>query len=184
MWLDRLPCRDSVATAARLLSAQVDGVQGLVVDAAGNIFLSDYNNHRVRRVDRATGIITTVAGDGTPGFFGEGIPAAIAWLWHPTALAFDAGGNLLITDTYNQRIRRVDALTGLITTVAGNGLVGLLGRRRASDLGELQLPLWHTRRARWRPPDRRSVQRPDPAGRCGDRSDHDDRRKRHVRLRR
>jgi sugar lactone lactonase YvrE len=109
------------------LSAQIDGVQGLAVDAAGNIFLSDYNNHRVRRVDRATGIITTVAGDGTPGFFGEGIPAAIAWLWHPTALALDAGGNLLIADTHNQRIRRVDALTGLITTVAGNGLVGYSG---------------------------------------------------------
>jgi sugar lactone lactonase YvrE len=107
------------------LSAQVDGVQGLAVDAAGNIFLSDYNNHRVPRRSRDRDHHDR--GRRRRRVLGEGFPAVSAWLWHPTALAFDAGGNLLIADTYNQRIRRVDALTGLITTVAGNGLVGYSG---------------------------------------------------------
>jgi len=78
------------------------------------------NNHRVRRVDATTGIITTVAGNGVHGFSGDGGPATAAELGSPVAVAVDAAGNVLIADTF--RVRRVDATSGIITTIAGNGM--------------------------------------------------------------
>lgn len=94
---------------------------GVVVDAAGNLYLSDSNNNRVRRVDAVTGIITTVAGNGTLGYSGDGGPATAAMVSTPAGLAMDGAGNLYIADTGNQVIRRVDAVTGTITTVVGQG---------------------------------------------------------------
>jgi sugar lactone lactonase YvrE len=93
---------------------------GLAVDGAGNLFIADTLNHRIRRVD-AAGTITTVAGNGTLGFSGDGGPATSASLWNPVGVAVDGAGNLLIADSANKRIRRVDT-AGTITTVAGNGL--------------------------------------------------------------
>jgi sugar lactone lactonase YvrE len=72
-------------------------------------------------VDAITGVITTVAGTGSPGFNGDGGPAAAAAVYRPAGVAVDAAGNLFFTDTYNGRIRRVDVVTGVITTVAGTG---------------------------------------------------------------
>lgn len=93
----------------------------LAVDRAGNVYLAEYQKDRIRKVDVATGLISTFAGTGTAGFAGDGGPARQAQLRAPIGIAFDAADNLFIADRDNQRIRRVDAVTGVISTVAGNG---------------------------------------------------------------
>jgi sugar lactone lactonase YvrE len=103
-------------------SATLASPQGVAVDSVGNVYLADFHNQRVRRVD-TSGIITTVAGNGSYGFSGDGGPATSASLARPAWVAVDASDNLYIADLYNQRIRRVDA-SGIITTVAGNGSFG------------------------------------------------------------
>jgi streptogramin lyase len=90
-------------------------------DSAGNMYVDEMMNHVVRRVDAKTHIITTVAGTGSPGFSGDGGPAAKAQLRQPHSIAFDAEGRLLICDIGNLRIRRVDLRTGIIETWAGTG---------------------------------------------------------------
>ncbi len=95
------------------------GVDGMAFDQAGNLFLADWANHRIRRVDAQTQIITTVAGTGIGDFSGDGGPARQAPLRRPTDIAFDASGNLLIVDSGNARIRRVNTQSGTITTIAG-----------------------------------------------------------------
>ncbi|MBI3851275.1 MAG: HYR domain-containing protein [Verrucomicrobia bacterium] len=111
----------ALASAAQISVVNFPG--GLATDAAGNLYLADEGNLRVRKVDAATGIISTVAGNGQSGFNGDGLPATQTSL-RPKAVAFDQSGNLLIADSGNSRIRNVNAVTGLITTVAGNGLSG------------------------------------------------------------
>ncbi|MGO9094120.1 MAG: hypothetical protein ACLQGV_02765 [Bryobacteraceae bacterium] len=101
-------------------SAQLSGPTGVAVDAAGNIYIADYWNQRIRKVTVATGIITTAAGNGTQGYSGDGGPATSAQLNYPWGVSVDAGGDLYISDQYNGRIRKV-AATGTITTVAGGG---------------------------------------------------------------
>ncbi|HXI43940.1 MAG TPA: hypothetical protein VNH83_28415, partial [Bryobacteraceae bacterium] len=91
----------------------------LAVDHAGNIYVTDELNERVRKID-AAGIITTVAGSGGTGFTGDGGPAKAAQLFGPTGVAVDGSGNLYIADAFNSRVRRVDK-SGTITTIAGNG---------------------------------------------------------------
>lgn len=95
--------------------------QGIAVDNAGNLLIADTGNHRVRRVNLATGVITTIAGSGEPGFSGDGGSATAANLNLPIAVGVDKEGNVYISDTGNLRVRRIDARTGVITTVAGNG---------------------------------------------------------------
>ena len=90
-------------------------------DSRGNLFVSDTSNHCIRRVDGKTGIITTVAGDGSKGFAGDGGPATRSRLDEPYGVALDARGNLYFADRLNRRVRRVDAESGVITTVAGDG---------------------------------------------------------------
>lgn len=102
-------------------SAELNEPSGLAVDRFGNLFISDKNNNRVRRVDSKTGIITTVAGSGVRGFGGDSGPATNAELNRPESVAVDAAGGLLIADTGNHRVRRVDVRTGVIATIAGNG---------------------------------------------------------------
>jgi len=97
---------------------------GVAVDASGNIFISDTFNQRIRRVDAATGLISTVAGTGVPGFNGDGGPATSSLIGNPVGIAVDAAGNLFFAEQSNNRIRRVDATTGKISTVAGSGLQG------------------------------------------------------------
>lgn len=94
---------------------------GEVVDAAGNLYLSDSSNNRIRRVDASTGLISTVAGIGAAGFLGDGGPAVNAEVSNPAALALDGAGNLYIADSSNSAIRVINAVTGIITTVAGTG---------------------------------------------------------------
>ena len=99
----------------------------VAVDAPGNVYVADRGNHRVRRVDGTTGVITTYAGVGERGFGGDGGPATEALLGHPSGVAVDAFGNLYIVDYWTARIRRVDAATGLISTIAGTGQRGFGG---------------------------------------------------------
>jgi len=91
----------------------------LIFDAAGSLFVTADN--RVRKIDSSTKIITTVVGNGNPTFSGDGGPALSASLRLPIGIAFDSTGNLFIADTANGRVRRVDAKTNVITTIAGNG---------------------------------------------------------------
>jgi sugar lactone lactonase YvrE len=121
------------ATNARLKSPR-----RVAVGRAGNLFIVDSGNQRVRRVDAATGIITTVAGNGTDDFEGDGGPATSTGFWTPSGVTVDRAGNLFIADTYHYRIRRVDAATGIITTVGGNGtevLTGLGGPATHTGIG-------------------------------------------------
>ncbi len=92
---------------------------GLAVDAAGNVFVADVENHRVRRIDAVTGVISTYAGTGEPGFAGDGGLAAGARLSHPTGLAVDDAGALFIADFGNGRVRMVEPATRTITTLRG-----------------------------------------------------------------
>lgn len=97
---------------------------GIYVEAAGDLLIADYFNHRIRKVI-AQGVTTTIAGNGSPGLTGDGGPATNASLNSPTGMTVDQGGNILIVDYGNSRIRRVDT-NGTITTIAGS-LPGLPG---------------------------------------------------------
>ena len=101
------------------VEASLNGPKGIAIDTAGNVYIADYFNHRVRRVG-IDGVITTVAGTGERGYSGDGGQATAAQLNYPWDVAVDDSGNVFIADTSNSRIRRV-APDGLITTVAGNG---------------------------------------------------------------
>jgi sugar lactone lactonase YvrE len=106
-------------------AAQLNRPVGLELDADGNLYVADFANGAIRKL--AGGKITTVAGTGVPGFNGDDIPADTAQLNDPTDMDFDADGNLFIADFDNHRVRRVDAVTKNITTVAGTGVGGFNG---------------------------------------------------------
>lgn len=97
----------------------------MFADPAGNVYIADQFNHRIRKVD-THGTITTVAGTGSQGFSGDGGPATAAQINTPIGVFVDVGGNVLISDVGNQRIRKIDT-HGVITTVAGNGGKGYGG---------------------------------------------------------
>jgi DNA-binding beta-propeller fold protein YncE len=100
--------------------ALLNGPFDLCFDAAGNLYFSDTFNNRIRRVD-ARGVITTIAGNGQKAYSGDGGPATEAALNEPYGVVVDRAGNLYIADRLNRRVRRVDAASGVITTVAGTG---------------------------------------------------------------
>jgi len=108
----------------------------VAVDAAGNIYIADTHNQRVRKISDAT--ITTIAGTGVAGFSGDSGPAVSALLSNPTALAVDLSGNLYIADTDNHRIRKVSGAT--ITTVAGNGEQAFSGDGAAAIAAGIDSP--------------------------------------------
>ena len=102
--------------------AKLKNVQAVTVDSIGNVFIADAdNNNRIRKVDVATGIITTIAGTGVGSYNGDGILATAAQIFNPLDLCFDKAGNLYFADNGNNRIRKVDRSTGIITTIAGDG---------------------------------------------------------------
>jgi beta-lactamase regulating signal transducer with metallopeptidase domain/sugar lactone lactonase YvrE len=113
-------------------------VSGLAVDSAGNLYYSDYANQCVRKVTPA-GVITTIAGNGTRGYSGDGGPAASAQLRSAGGLAMDSRGNLYIADGVNHCIRKVTP-TGIITTVAGNGKAGFDGEGGPATSAQLYAP--------------------------------------------
>jgi sugar lactone lactonase YvrE len=120
-------------------SAQIFSAAGFAFDKAGNMYFSDYWNHRVRVVNKATGIISTFAGGGT-GLLGDGGLATSATLINPCGLAFDGSGNLYIADWASERIRKVDGISGIITTVAGSGNGGYNGDNIAATSANLNAP--------------------------------------------
>ncbi len=122
------------------LNAQLNGPQGIAIDPAGNLYIADWANHRVRMVSTSTGIITTIAGTGIQGYSGDGGPAVNANLNLPNSVALDSSGNLYISDSYNNRIRKVAVSTGIITTVAGGGGGGMY----AGDGGPATSAVIHT----------------------------------------
>lgn len=104
-----------IATQSRLY-----GPEGLSFDSAGNLYVVDQLHRRIRKIDAKTRIITTVAGTGVPGFAGDGGPAKSAKIDYPTHVFVDRQGNVFFTENLKGRVRRVDAQSGIITTVAGN----------------------------------------------------------------
>ncbi|MBI4749734.1 MAG: IPT/TIG domain-containing protein [Acidobacteria bacterium] len=103
------------------LEASLAAPMGMAVDALNHLFLVDSINCRIRRVDAITGIITTMAGNGEAAFHGDSGPAINASLYYPTGVAVDSPGNIFIADSFNNRVRRVDAASKIITTFAGDG---------------------------------------------------------------
>jgi sugar lactone lactonase YvrE len=121
-------------------AAQLDSPAGLALDSVGDLFIADSHNHRIREVSSATGTITTIAGTGAPGFSGDGGPATAAQLDLPTALALDASGNLYVADTNNHRVRWIAAATGVIATVAGNGIEAFAGDNGPATAASIDSP--------------------------------------------
>lgn len=121
-------------------AADLNYTCGIAIDKAGNLFVADAHNQRIRKIDALTGIISTVAGNGTSSFSGDGGPAISAKLSNPTSVAVDDTGNLYIADCYNNRIRKVSAITGIITTIAGNGSAGFSGDGGIATAAKLSNP--------------------------------------------
>jgi hypothetical protein len=111
---------------------------GVALDNAGNLYIADQNNQRIRKVD-ANGIITTVAGNGTAGYAGDGGPATSAAIDRPTGVSLDNAGGLYIAEYGGNRIRKVD-VNGTITTVAGNGIPGFAGDGGLATNGQVNVP--------------------------------------------
>ena len=121
-------------------SAKLNGPGGVAVDAAGNVFIADSGNNRVRKVAASTGIITTIAGSGVSGFSGDGGAGTSAELAYPCGIAVDAAGNVFIADVNNYRVRKVAGGTGIITTIAGSGVGGIIGDGGAGTSAALAYP--------------------------------------------
>lgn len=121
-------------------AAELNTPTSTAIDAAGNLYQVELLNHRVRKIDATTGVITTIAGTGTPGFSGDGGLASVAQLNHPIAIALDAAENIYIVDAFNHRIRRISAITGNITTVVGTGAPGSSGDGALATIAKLYIP--------------------------------------------
>ena len=122
--------------------AQLNNPYGVAVDASGNVYIADTDNHRIRKVNNpvSSGTISTVAGDGTPFYAGDGGLATLAYLSNPSGVAVDASGNIYIADTGNHCIRVVMKSTGIISTVAGDGNFGYFGDGGLATSARLAYP--------------------------------------------
>ena len=122
-------------------NAKLNFTISICINSTGDIFIADGNNQRVRKIKTSTGIITTIAGTGVQGFSGDSILAINSQLTAPVSVACDLGGNIFIADYGNMRIRRVDATTGIITTVAGDGIQGFSGDSGLAINAHLNFPV-------------------------------------------
>jgi sugar lactone lactonase YvrE len=120
-------------------SARLQTPEGVTADSSGTLYIADSGNHRVRQVAR-DGVITTVAGTGSPGYGGDGGPATAAQLHFPYGVAVDSSGTLYIAEFGNHRVRQV-ARDGVITTVAGTGSAGHRGDNGPAVAAQLNNPV-------------------------------------------
>ena len=120
-------------------SADLSDTQGICVDSVGNVYIADSNSHRIRKVD-INGTITTIAGTGTLGYNGDSISAITAQLRFPVGVCVDRADNIYIADQQSARIRKVDAVTKIITTIAGTGTSGYSGDGGLAIAADLGLP--------------------------------------------
>lgn len=118
--------------------AQLNSPQGVAVDATGNVFISDKFNNRIRKVS-PTGIITTIAGTGFQGYWGDGMNATNAHLYNPVGIATDGIGNVYFADYLNNRIRMIN-LAGVINTVVGSGIPGFFGDGGLATTAQIYQP--------------------------------------------
>jgi trimeric autotransporter adhesin len=119
--------------------AQVSRPNYVATDKAGNLYIADYGNNRIRKID-ATGTIHTIAGSGTQGYTGDNGAATLAKLYKPLGVNVDDFGNVYISDSYNNVIRKVNS-AGVITTIAGKGTAGFSGDGGSAVLSELFSPV-------------------------------------------
>ena len=122
------------------IAANLKNPEGLSVAANGDLYVCDSDNHVIRKVAAATGIVTTVAGNGTPGYTGDGGAATAARLKFPEDVSVGTNGDLYIADTGSHVIRKVSAATGIITTIAGNGSPGPQGDGGPATAARLNSP--------------------------------------------
>ncbi len=116
--------------------AMLNNPLGVTVDPSGNIYVADFNNNSVREV--SGGVISTLAGNQTQGYSGDGGPSISAQLYYPRGVAADNGGNVYVADTYNNVVRKINH--GVITTVAGNGTPGFSGDSGPATGAQLSQP--------------------------------------------
>ncbi len=121
-------------------AAQLNGPWRVAFDGSGNIYIGDRFNNRVRKIDKVTGIINTIAGTGTAGSTGDGGLATAAQLNNPCGVTVDAAGNVYIADMSNHKIRKIDKVTGNISTIAGTGTAGFSGDNGAATGAQLSYP--------------------------------------------
>jgi len=121
-------------------AAQLSAPTGVALDATGNLYIADYANNVIRKITISTGIITTVAGNGTQGYNGDNNAAISANLYHPTGVSIDASGNIYIADNGNNVVRKVTLSTGFITTIAGNNTQGFSGDNGSATSAQLNHP--------------------------------------------
>ncbi len=129
---------NSATGVMSLVATTGENAQQIALDVAGNIFFADPTNHRIRRVDRASGAVTTVAGSGVAGF-ADG-PSTAAQFNFPNGLAFDRSGRLIVGDTQNHRVRRIDLVGNAVTTIAGTGANAFGGDGAAATAALLNRP--------------------------------------------
>lgn len=123
------------------IRASLDQPQAVTIDGAGNLYLVDFGNNRIRRVDAMTGIISTVAGGGNGDSIGDGGPATRASLFRPLDVFVSSNSDLLIADSGNNRIRKVDIQTGIISTVVGDGKGKFGGDNGPATQASLNFPI-------------------------------------------
>src|SRR5947209_906516 len=136
--IDTAAGSDLVGDGGPAASAQLSNAHGIATDRQGNLYIADTDNHRIRKITPA-GAISTLAGNGHPGNFGDGGPANLAQLNSPYGLAVDAAGNVVIADFGNHKVRRISP-DGAIVTIAGTGQKGSAGDGGPAVAAQLMSP--------------------------------------------